>query len=95
MTDLEVVITGVAVLILSAAAGPGSAADESSRSAALASELTGLLKTAGRDVAAVADPVNPDWFAAGQWVPGVQLLVVDAKAPSHGHEPAAGGHTVP
>jgi hypothetical protein len=74
------ILAVLAVLILFSTAGAGPAGDAPSRSAALASELTGLLTTAGLDAVAVADPDSPDRFVAALAVPGVQLLVVDAKA---------------
>jgi hypothetical protein len=76
------IVAILAVLILSTTAGAASADDTPSRSTALASELTGLLAAAGLDAVAAADPDNPDRFVAALAAPGVQLLVVDAKAPA-------------
>ena len=73
----------IVALALSLSAGAASAApDPAPRSSALAAELNELLKTAGLDAIAVADPENGDRFIAAFTVPGVQLLVVDAKTPT-------------
>jgi hypothetical protein len=77
MTSMIVVLA----LSLSTGVAPP-AADAAPRSPALAAELTGLLATTGLDAIAVADPENADRFIAAFTVPGVQLLVVDAKTPT-------------
>jgi hypothetical protein len=77
------IVAGLAMLAFSSSIG-AIAADETPapRSAALASALNGLMSTAGVDAMAAADPEHPDRFVAALAVPGVQLLVVDAKSPA-------------
>ena len=73
----------IVALALSLSTGAAPAApDAAPRSSALAAELNGLLKTAGLDAIAVADSEHADRFIAAFAVPGVQLLVVDAKTPA-------------
>ena len=77
MTSMLVVLA----LSLSTGAAPA-APDAAPRSPALAAELTGLLATNGLDAIAVADVEHADRFIAAFTIPGVQLLVVDAKPPA-------------
>lgn len=77
------IVAGLAMLIFSSTIGAIPADETSpSRSAALASELNGLMSTAGLDAMAAADPEHSERFVAALAVPGVQLLVVDAKSPT-------------
>jgi hypothetical protein len=55
------------------------AADQESKSASAAKELTQLLETAKLDGIAAADPATPGAFVAALYIPGTQLLVVSAK----------------
>lgn len=65
-------------LFLGAFAGLAHAQD-TSKSLALAKELTQLLDQAKLDAIAAKDPSAPDTFVAALYFPGSQLLVVGAK----------------
>src|SRR5829696_7422298 len=56
-----------------------SAAQQESRSAAVAVELVQALEAAKLDGIAAVDPSTPGGFIAALYMPGMQLLVVSAK----------------
>jgi len=65
----------VASLLLPATAG----AQQASKSAPLAKELTTLLDQKKIDSIAAKDPAQPDHYVGALYFPGLQLLVVSAK----------------
>ncbi len=55
------------------------AAPEEMKSAALAKELSSVMKAAGADAIALEDPEEPGRFIAAMLIPDVQLLMVTAR----------------
>ena len=55
------------------------AAREETKSAALAQELSSVMRAAGLDAIALQDPAEPGRFIAAMLIPGVQLLTVTAR----------------
>ena len=66
-------------LTLQQAESPGS-------SEQLAKQLATVLSSRGLDAIAAEDPVEAGWFVAALFIPGSQLLVVDAQASSPSSE---------
>jgi hypothetical protein len=71
--------TAIAAFLVFGVLGGSARAQESSKTIALAKELTGLLDAAKLDAIAAKDPAAPDTYVAALYFSGSQLLVVSAK----------------